>query len=546
MQHNRSKGAITMNTTIANATEYRDLQLAVLSESTTNPRRIFEDDALKELAESIRTQGVLSPLLVRPLTEQGFEIVAGARRYRAAQMAGAATVPARIVHLTDAEALEAQLVENLMRRDVHPMEEAQGFRALLSLEEPKYSIEQIAARTGKSPAYVAARLKLTELAPVVVEAFYREEIGVGHALLLAKLQPDQQEQALAACFKEDWSGTGQKAKRMLLPVRNLQFWIESNVLLVLKLAPFDKRDAQLVAEAGSCVDCSKRTGHNKLLFSDLGKLDACTAPTCYQAKVEAHVAKAIAAKPKLVQISTAYGQQQEGSATLPRNKYVEIRPEKPTTKQEATRPEFKTCKFTTEAIVSDGIDKGELRKVCTEPTCPVHHPKQRSPKVAGDANWKAEQEKRRKEQAIANAIGVRTLAAITAAVPVRLMKRDLLFVVERLASLLDENRLALVARQHGIKKAKDSDSIAKLFGAYLHRVEESALGGLLVEITILHAATRQNTAQVLRDAAAAYKVDTDAITVKVKQEFAAKEKGSAVRKDAAKAPTKAVKKAKAA
>jgi ParB family chromosome partitioning protein len=409
------------------------------------------------------------------------------------------------------------------------MEEAQGFRALLLLEEPKYSIEQIAARTGKSAAYVATRLKLTELAHVVVEAFYREEIGVGHALLLAKLQPDQQKQALAACFKEDWSGGGQKAKRMLLPVRNLQFWIESNVLLVLKLAPFDKRDAQLVPSAGSCVDCSKRTGHNKLLFSDLGTLDACTAPTCYQAKVDAHVAKTIAAKPKLVQISTAYGHQQEGSATLPRNKYVEIRAEKPATKQEATRPEFKTCRFTTEAIVSDGIDKGELRKVCTEPACPVHHPKRRSPKIADDAKWKVEQEKRRKEQAIANTIGLRTLAAITAAVPVRLMKRDLLFVVERLASLLDEDRLAVVAQQQGIKKTKESDSIGKLFAAYLRRMEESALGGLLVQITIFHAATRQNTAQVLRVAAAAYKVDTNAITAKVKQEFAAKEKESVVK-----------------
>jgi ParB family transcriptional regulator, chromosome partitioning protein len=117
-------------------------------------------------------------------------------------------------------------------------------------------------------------LKLTELAPVVVEAFYREEIGVGHALLLAKLQPDQQEQALGACFKEDWSNGGQKAKRILLPVRSLQFWIESNILLILKLAPFDKRDAQLVPAAGSCVDCPKRTGHNKLLFADV-RQDAC-------------------------------------------------------------------------------------------------------------------------------------------------------------------------------------------------------------------------------------------------------------------------------
>ena len=115
------------------ATEYRNLPLNVLSESTTNPRRIFEDAALKELAESIRSQGVLSPLLVRPLTDQSFEIVAGARRYRAAQIAEALTVPVRIVNLTDAEAIEAQLIENLQRRDVHPLEEAQGLRFILHL-----------------------------------------------------------------------------------------------------------------------------------------------------------------------------------------------------------------------------------------------------------------------------------------------------------------------------------------------------------------------------------------------------------------------------
>ena len=118
-----------MNTNTA--TEYRNLPLAVLSESATNPRRIFEDSALKELAESIRSQGVLSPLLVRPLTDQSFEIVAGARRYRAAQIAEAATVPVRIKNLTDAEALEAQLIENLQRRDVHPLQEAQGSLVVL-------------------------------------------------------------------------------------------------------------------------------------------------------------------------------------------------------------------------------------------------------------------------------------------------------------------------------------------------------------------------------------------------------------------------------
>ena len=78
------------------------------------------------------------------------------------------------------------------------MEEAQGFRALLNIEEPKYSIEQIAAKVGKPPAFVATRLKLLDLAPAAVEAFYADEIGVGHALLLAKLPADQQEQGRSA------------------------------------------------------------------------------------------------------------------------------------------------------------------------------------------------------------------------------------------------------------------------------------------------------------------------------------------------------------
>jgi ParB family chromosome partitioning protein len=155
---------------------------------------------------------------------------------------------------------------NLQRRDVHPLEEAQGFRALLNLDEPKYSVEQIAAKTGKSPAYVTTRVKLTELAAPVIDAFYVEEIGVGHALLLAKLQPDQQEAALAACFREDWQGGSGKQKRILLPVRNLQFWIDSNILLILKDAPFDKKDGQLAPAAGNCVDCPKRTGTTSSCF----------------------------------------------------------------------------------------------------------------------------------------------------------------------------------------------------------------------------------------------------------------------------------------
>ena len=527
-----------METQVLNATEYRDVPLSLLNVSKTNPRRTFDEAALNELAASIRAQGILSPLLVRPLTENGFEIVFGERRYRAAQLAEQDTVPVRIKQMSDAEALEAQLVENLIRAEIHPMEEAQGFRALLNLEEPKHSIEQIAAKVGKTPAFVASRLKLLDLAPSAVEAFYADEIGVGHALLLAKLPADQQEQALSACFKEVYNGAAKPA-RILLPVRNLQFWIDSNILLVLKDAPFNKRDSQLVPAAGSCAECPKRTGHNKLLFGDdLGRQgDRCTDPTCYQTKLQAHVVQAVAAKPELVQISTAYGTQKEGSAVLPRNKYIAIRDDKPKSKDDAKRPEFKTCKFTTEAIITEGSDVGSVHKVCANPSCPVHHPKQQTSR--DDEKVKAEREKQRKEQAIANTTGIRVLAAVGAAVPVRLMKRDLLFVIDKLVSLMDEPHLEMLARQHGIRQKRDDGGIGKTLAAYIRRADESTLSRLLVETGILLAASRSNPATVLRDAASTYKVDTDAIALKVKQEFAAKEKS----KKALPSSTKAAKKA---
>jgi ParB family chromosome partitioning protein len=325
-------------------------------------------------------------------------------------------------------------------------------------------------------------------------------------------------------------------------VRNLQLWIEQNVLLLLKDAPFEKRDAHLVAIAGSCVDCPKRTGHNKLLFSDLGKQDACTDPGCYQAKVDAHVARQVAAKPKLVQISTAYGKQQEGSKVLPRKQYTVIRDEKPKSKDEAKPPEFKVCKFTTEAIIAEGSDVGTIHKVCANPACPIHHPK---PQIKNDdGKWKAEQEKQRREAAMANATGLPVLAAIAASVPVRLMKWDLLFVAERLAILLDENRAVLLARQHGIKKAKDSDSIGKLLVDFLHRADESTLSRVLIKSVILLTSMRSNPAKVLEEAASLYKVDTDGIALKVKQEFAAKEKARATSKPSIKTnPTKKSRKA---
>jgi len=533
-----------MTATVEMQSEYRNLPILNIVESPANPRRTFDETALNELAESIRTQGVLSPLLVRP-KGHSYEIVAGARRYRAAQLAGLDSVPVRIVELTDAQALETSIVENLQRRDVHPLDEATGYISLLHLD---YTVEQIAGKCGKSPAYVAARTRLAQLAPAVTEAFAKDDIGVGHALLLARLQAEQQEEALAACWQEANYTNGSKPKRILLPVRHLQQWIEHNILLELAAAPFSKEDAQLVPEAGSCVDCPKRTGHNTLLFSDIAanQPDSCSDPICYTAKIDAHVKQTVAAKPKLVQISTAYGKPAEGSPVIPRNKYVEVKQEKPKSKNERDWPEYKTCKYTTEAIVTEGTEKGETKKVCANPECPIHHPKRQNQRTQAGAAFKAEQEKRRREEAIAQTTGMRVLKAIGDAVPVRLMKRDLLFLAERLTAMLDERRLSVLIRQHGISKPKEDAAPAKLLAAFLLKADESKLGSILVETAILLSMHNQSdAAKILRDGAHVYKVDVDAISATVKQEFAAKEKVKTAKKPESKSASKPTKKAAA-
>ena len=238
-----------------------------------------------------------------------------------------------------------------------------------------------------------------------------------------------------------------------------------------------------------------------------------------------------------MQVSTAYGGQKEDSPVLPRNKYTAIRDDKPKSKDDAKRPEFKVCKFTTEAIITEGSDVGTIHKVCANPTCPVHHPKQ--PTTRNDEKWKAEQDKQRKEQAIANATGLRVLAAVSAAVPVRLLKRDLLFILEKLVSVMDENRDEMLARQHGIRQKRDDGGIGKTLTAFLRRADEGTLSRLMVEASILLASSRGNPSVILKEAATAYKVDTEAISLKVKQEFAAKEKAKKTAQPAAKAAKKA-------
>ena len=357
--------------------EYRSVPITALAESATNPRKRFDATSLEELAASFKTQGILAPLLVRELAESRYEVVAGARRLRAAKLAELERLPVRVVKLSDAEAIEAQCVENLQREDIHPLEEALGFKSLLELGEPSYTIATIASRAGKSEAYVYGRIRLTDLIPPARRGFSEEpRSAIGHALLIAKLPASQQQEAVAAAFRGQWTSEGNS--QVLIPVRELASWIESNILLHLASATFDKQDETLVPEAGSCTNCPKRTGFNKLLFPDVRK-DSCTSPDCFRAKIDSSVRKTLETKPQLIQISAAWNSRE--GAPLGRNQYVELEIKKPKANGASTKlsANQKPCEKMAEAIVMDGGKRGQVVKVCADPACRIHHPNTPSP-----------------------------------------------------------------------------------------------------------------------------------------------------------------------
>jgi ParB family chromosome partitioning protein len=501
--------------------EYRSVPIGILVESATNPRKRFDEKNLEELAASMRAQGILAPLLIRELEESRYEVVAGARRLRAAKLAELENVPVRIVKLTDAEAIEAQVTENLQREDIHPLEEALGFKSLLELGEP-YNIAHIAARSGKSEAYIYGRLKLADLIPPVAEAFLKDQITIGHALLIAKLQASQQQEAFTAAFRGMWTSEGNS--QVLIPVRELSAWIESNILLQLASVPFDKQDETLVPAAGSCVNCPKRTGFNKLLFADVRR-DSCIDPNCFRAKVDAHIAKTMEKKPELVQISSAWNTRE--GPPLGRNRYVELQIKKPkangsTAKQPAIQ---KPCEKMTEAIVMDGGKRGQIVKVCADPACRIHHPNTPSPQQV--ERERAEERRRIEKEKLAITTRHRILATILQRVSAPLKKADLLAVARYLIGHLSYSQVPALTKRHKVETKKDSASAHELLAKQVSKYDESELCKLLLEISLLDSAYQRSTTSrddVLMDAAKRYRVDTEKLQKAVAQELAAKQK----------------------
>ena len=190
---------------VENETEDRNevisLKISQIEPNRQQPRRIFDEDALAELAKSIEEHGVLQPILVRPMLRGGYQIVAGERRYRASRLAGLTEIPAVIRELTDSETMQLALIENLQREDLSPLEEAAGYKKLT--DDFGFSQEEIAKTVGKSRSAVANTLRLLTLPDEVKPLLEEGRISPGHARALLAVEDKSKVPAAAAKIADD-------------------------------------------------------------------------------------------------------------------------------------------------------------------------------------------------------------------------------------------------------------------------------------------------------------------------------------------------------
>ena len=191
------------------------LPISQIENYAGQPRKYFDEEALAELAESIAEHGVIQPLTVRKLSSGYYQIIAGERRWRAARMAGLKEVPVVVIEADDRTAMELAMVENLQREDLNPMEEAEGYKALM--DQYGMTQEQAAGRVGKSRSAVANALRLLNLAPAVRKLVEENKLSAGHARALLPLSQRDQEKTAQTIVS-----TGLSVRQTEMLVKRLQ------------------------------------------------------------------------------------------------------------------------------------------------------------------------------------------------------------------------------------------------------------------------------------------------------------------------------------
>ena len=285
----------TFKTPLATATAETDLDIITVHPSADNHRKTFNDASLQELAESIREVGVLQAIAVRPHTAGGYEIIYGERRYRASLLAGAKTIKAAIYNnITDDEAEDMSLSENLQREEVRPTEEAKAFKRLL--EKGRYDMYSLVSRFGRSEKYIYTRLKLNELYQPIGELLDNETITISVAEEISTYEPNIQKDVYEKHLKENsrdnWAG---------YTLKLFKKYFEEYYTTDLEQYKFDK------TECKACV----HNAANYNLFAEHNGCGHCTNRKCLDTKNAAFVAKEteklLKSDPKLVIARPYYG-----------------------------------------------------------------------------------------------------------------------------------------------------------------------------------------------------------------------------------------------
>lgn len=510
---------------------FQILSLDKLFESPLNPRQTYNEKKMAELVESIRAKGILTPLIVRPNNGK-FEIGAGHRRYRAALQAGLKEAPANIREMSDTDFLELLTIENLQREDLQPLDEAQGYQALM--EKSKYDVPAIAGKVGKSESYVYQRLKLLELIPEAQKQLLEEKITAGHAILLARLQPEEQKECLEEIKSEEGYGNG-------MSVRDLADHIDRQIHLDLNSASFKKTDPDLVPGAGPCTICRKRTGFMPTLFPDIKKKDTCTDPNCFHAKVKAFTDRWLEEK---VEDSDEPPLRLSWDSNYQMKKIPEdpLKPIPSNFWREIANKQKDSCPSAREGIVTEGRNAGQVKLVCADPNCNKHHGRYEG--SADSQKWKAEQkaaeQKRKQEETF-------RLRIIDAILPTAgdLSKSDLAFLaMELFDELWNEHRKILMSR-HEIKPVKIQYGFDQMkpMKKHIESCSTVDLGRLLIEMGLIRHRDRgfrsDGKTDPLLEIAKRYTVDVKKIEAELKAEE--KEKAAAKKKKAEKKGKKPIK-----
>ena len=192
------------------------IAIDLLERGKYQPRQQFDAEKLRELADSIKsTDGLLQPIVVRPLAQGRYEIVAGERRWRASQMAGLTDISCLVFNYTDEQALQAAIVENISRSDLNPIEEAQAYQRLI--DEFQYLHEEVAASVGKSRAAITNSLRLLKLDKRVQTLLINQQLSEGHGKILAGLPAHQQMELAEKCVQRNWN-----VRKLEMEVKKLQ------------------------------------------------------------------------------------------------------------------------------------------------------------------------------------------------------------------------------------------------------------------------------------------------------------------------------------